>query len=294
MRRFVDLAAPAGIPFSMRRFIARAKGGLIGNAPWMGRVLSVHARAFNILREDGLAVSVVADRSSMSAMGVLAPELFETPPDAKLVDVAARMEDAVISFDALASIDCAECPAWDGGIDAATARVISVERIRAIRDSLFVHGKPGGLLGILRNGPAENAFVVRARDSLEAGRPEDLVGCGPGLTPAGDDFLTGAILASHLAFSLASLASPVFGHARLWRALAGTTPAGRTLLWMALQNRFPAYLVDFINAIAGAAVSADAIVRSVRVACAHGETSGTDALAGFCWQMLSSATSPLL
>jgi hypothetical protein len=27
----------------------------------------------------------------------------------------------------------------------------------------------------------------------------------------------------------------------------------------------------------------------VRAACAHGETSGTDALAGFCWQRLDSA-----
>jgi hypothetical protein len=273
----------------MRRFIARAKGGLIGNSPWTGRVLSVHARAFNILREDGLAVSVVAERVSMSPMGVLVPELFETPPDIKLVDMAVRMEDEVISFDNLASIDCAECPAWDGGIDAAAVRVMPVERIRAVRDSLFVHGKPGGLLGILRSGPAENAFVVRARDSLGAGRPEELVGCGPGLTPAGDDFLTGAILASPLASPLASSAAPVFDLARLWRVLPGTTPAGRTLLWMALQRRFPAYLVEFFNAIAGAAVSTDAIGGAVRAACAHGETSGTDALAGICWQMLDSA-----
>ena len=273
----------------MRRFIASAKGGLIGNAPWTGRVLSVHARAFNILREDDLAVSVVADRVSMSAMGVLVPELFETPPGAKRVDVAARMDDAVISFDNPTSIDCAECPSWEGTIDAAAVCVMPVERIRAVRDSLFVHGKPGGLLGILRSGPAENAFVVRARDSLEAGRTEELVGCGPGMTPAGDDFLTGAILASVLASSLASVAAPVFRLAQLWRVLPGTTPAGRTLLWMALQRRFPAYLVDFIGAITGAAVSPDAIGGAVRAACAHGETSGTDALAGFCWQMLSSA-----
>jgi hypothetical protein len=245
----------------------------------------VHARAFNILREDGLAVSVVADRVSMSPMAILAPEVFEKPLDTGLVDMTVRMEGVVISIDNLACIDCAECPAWEVEIDPAAVRSMSIERVRAIRDSLFAHGKPGGLLGILRNGPTENAFVVRGRESLEAGRPEELVGCGPGLTPAGDDFLTGAILAS----SLASLASAVLSRAPLGRLLPGTTPAGRTLLWMALQSRFPAFLVDFINAIAGAAVSADAIDCSVRVACAHGETSGTDALAGFCWQMLSSA-----
>jgi hypothetical protein len=273
----------------MGRFIARAKGGLIGNAPWTGRVLSVHARAFNILREDDLAVSVVADRGSMSAMGVFAPDVFEAPPDLGLVDTAVRMEDSVISFDNLASIDCVECPSWEGGIDPAAVSVMPIELIRAIRDSLFVHGKLDGLLGILRNGPAENAFVARARESLEAGRPEELVGCGPGLTPAGDDFLTGAILASPLASPLASSASPVLGSAQLWHVMSGTTPAGRTLLWMALQGRFPAYLVDFISAITGAAVSPSSIDSAVRAACAHGETSGTDALAGFCWQRLDSA-----
>ena len=116
---------------------------------------------------------------------------------------------------------------------------------------------------------------VSGRKSLEEGRPEELVGSGPGLTPAGDDFLTGAILASD--------ASVVLDRARLERVLPGTTPHGRTLLWMALQGRFPAYLVDFIDTVTGNDVSFGAISRAVQAACAHGGMSGTDALAGFCW-----------
>jgi hypothetical protein len=263
----------------MRRFVARAHGALVGSAPWTGSVLSVHPRALNILRADGLVVSVVADRISMSAMGILAIELFESPPDTNFVDMAVGMEDGVISFDTFASIDCAQCPIWEGKVDAAAVRMISVELIHPIRDDLFIHGKPGGLLGVLRNGPAETPFVSHVRRALEHGRPEELVGCGPGLTPAGDDFLTGALLASS--------ASVVLDRVRLGRVLPGTTPVGRTLLWMALQSQFPAYLTDFIDAIIRAG-SADAIGSAVRAACAHGETSGTDALAGFCWQMLSS------
>lgn len=263
----------------MRRFVARAKGGLIGNKPWTGRVLSVHARAFNILREDGLVVSVVADRASMSAMGVLSPEVFEASPHKDLVDVAAHAEAEVISIDNKARIDCARCPTWEGTIDAEPVRSMPRERVQAIRESLFVLGKSGGLLGVLRDGPAENAFVARARDSLAVGRPEDLVGCGPGLTPAGDDFLTGAMLASS--------GDPGGVRAGITPVMSGTTPAGRTLLWMALQGRFPAYLVDFINSISSSVVSAGAIDNAVRAACTHGETSGTDSLAGFCWQMLS-------
>lgn len=258
--------------------MARALGELIGNAQWRGRVLSVFSRAINILRADGLVVSVVADRIFMSAMGVLAIDLFGSPPDAGLVDAAAWMADGVLMIDRLASIDCTDCPAWEGKVNPAAVRRMAVELIQAIRDDLLTHGKPGGLLGVLRNGLAENSFVTRGRESLDAGRPEELVGCGPGLTPAGDDFLTGAILASEASVSL--------DPARLERVLPGTTPTGRTLLWMAMKGRYPAYLVDFIDTIAGAEVSADEISSAVRAACAHGETSGTDALAGFCWQML--------
>jgi hypothetical protein len=209
-------------------------------------------------------------------MGILAVELFETPLDARIVDTAAVMQDGVITFDSFASVDCANCPTWEGTVDPAAVRAMPARTVHAIRESLFIHGNPGGLLGILRGGQAGNSFVTRGRKSLEAGRPEELVGCGPGLTPSGDDFLTGTLLASS--------ASAVRIRARLERVLPGTTPAGRTLLWMALRARFPAYLVDFIDA-AARAVSPDAVGSAVRAACAQGETSGTDALAGFCWQM---------
>jgi hypothetical protein len=254
-------------------FKAHERGALVGKEPWTGRVLSVFSRAFNILRPDGLVVSVVADSMSMSAMGVLASDLFGTLPD---VDTAVTMEDAVMTIDNLASIDCADCPAWEGRIDAAAARMMPVNLVQAVHDNLLIHGSPGGLLGLLSGGPPENSFVARARKSLEEGRPEELVGSGPGLTPAGDDFLTGAILASE--------ASVVLDRARLERVLPGTTAHGRTLLWMALQGRFPAYLVDFMDAMTSGRFSDDEISSVVRAACAHGETSGTDTLAGFCWQ----------
>jgi hypothetical protein len=247
----------------------------------MGSVLSLHPRAVNILRADGLAVSIVAEGTAMSAMGVLANAFFQTPPDAQLMDMPVRMEDGVISFANLVSMDCSESPIWEGSIDAAAVRLVPIERIHSVRAAVLTHGKAGGLLGLLRNDPAENSFVTSGRKSLQDGRLEELVGFGPGLTPAGDDFLTGALLAS---------SGSVFpDRSRLERVLPGTTPGGRTLLWMALQGRFPAYLLQFIDAIRGAGVSADGIDDAIRAACAHGETSGTDSLTGFCWQTLSSA-----
>ena len=260
----------------MHRLAARARGAMTGDG-WSGRVQSVHPRAINIVRADGLAVSVVADRTSMSAMGILAAEPFESCPPPELVEMAARMQDAVVSIDSFASIECSASTIWEGRVDAASVHSSARDLIHAIRDDLFIHGNAGGMLGVLRSGVAENPFVAHGRKSLEEGRPDLLVGCGPGLTPSGDDFLTGALVAS---------SQSDYSRSRIERALPGTSAPGRTLLWMALQGQFPAYLVEFIDDVL-AADSREAVSAAVRTACAHGETSGTDALAGFCWQMLN-------
>jgi hypothetical protein len=254
----------------MRRFPALERGACMGKRPWAGSVLSVHARVLNILRADGLMVSIIADHSSMSAMGVLAPELFQTRPDPGLGGAPAVMEDAVLCIRDVAAIECAGCLAWEGMVEPAAVRALSPAAIKIIRESLLVHGNPAGMLGMLQ--ARGNVFVEHARAALTRGQPEDLVGCGPGLTPAGDDFLVGAMLASSGAGSL-----------RLAGKLTGTTPAGRTLLWMAMHGRFPAYLLQFIDDAAAAGVSPKCMDAAVLNACSHGETSGTDAVSGFCW-----------
>jgi hypothetical protein len=83
----------------MYRVEASSLGALTGTGPWAGRVLSVHPRAINILREDGLMVSVLADRAAMSAMGILARTLFESLPDARIVGAGARFEPGLIAVD---------------------------------------------------------------------------------------------------------------------------------------------------------------------------------------------------
>jgi hypothetical protein len=252
----------------MRRFHARKSGALTEAGPWKGRVLSVHPRALNILRDDDLVVSVVADVMSMSAMGVLAPELFETLLNPDLAEAPASMEGSVLRVADLAAIDCTGSQAWEGTVEAAVVRALPPCLFKTIRESLFVHGNPAGLLGVLQ--PNGNVFAEHARAALDRGWLEELVGCGPGLTPSGDDFLTGVLLAL-----------PAFDSSRLKISLTGTAPAGRTLLWMAMQGRFPAYLAEFIRNVTGG--SAEIVDAAVHSACSHGETSGTDALSGFCW-----------
>jgi hypothetical protein len=253
----------------MRHVRALARGDLVGTGPWTGRVLSAHPRALNILRADGLVVSVVADSSSMSAMGVLVPRLPAEQPGPQ---AAVVMEGATLRIFPLVALDCAKAAAWEGKADRAAVLGMSFSLVAALQANLMSLGNPGGLLGVL--GGEGTVFSDRARSALESGRPEELVGLGPGLTPAGDDFLMGVMLAY-----------PGFDCSRLEGALQGTTPAGRTLLSMAMQGRFPAYLLQFVGTVASGSVDVE---EAVRTACAHGETSGTDALAGFCWQKLYS------
>ena len=183
----------------------------------------------------------------------------------------------------------------------------------------------------------ENPFAGRARAVVGAGsRGESgagtdgahrtaaepglgaLVGLGIGFTPSGDDFLAGALLAERLLDREAII--PEADRRAIAANLGKTTPGGRTLLWLALQGSFPAYLMEFAEAVAAAAAvtpggiagsasegiaparAPDAAARGdfnpvVREACAtafrHGETSGMDAISGFTWalgRMLASLT----
>jgi len=234
--------------------------------------MTVHTRAINILRSDGLVASIVDEMASMTGMAARVPALFagaSTEPAAGCPVSAAGTQ---IEITGLARLELAGSQAWSGTIDdAALSRALD-RTLAAVLDALCLNGKPAGLLGLLCSGSPKNLFVEKARTALSAGRLEALVGLGPGLTPAGDDFLTGALMAL----------SPRSRIAALEEALSSTTPAGRTLLWQALRRSFPAYLVAFARSIAGAGSSGQ-VTEAVRAACAHGETSGSDALTGFCW-----------
>jgi len=59
----------------------------------------------------------------------------------------------------------------------------------------------------------------------------------------------------------------------------GTTPGGRTLLWLALQRRFPAYLLSL--AVAARDPESADFDRALAAAFSHGATSGQDAVSGF-------------
>jgi hypothetical protein len=114
-------------------------------------------------------------------------------------------------------------------------------------------------------------------------RLSQLIGLGPGFTPSGDDFIAGALAGERM--------SQIFGQpgfaidkGELRTSLCKTNDAGKTLLWQALQGHFPCYLTEAVKGLSRAGGPHD-LARVVSRATVHGETSGTDALAGLLWYL---------
>ena len=106
------------------------------------------------------------------------------------------------------------------------------------------------------------------------------MGFGPGTTPAGDDWLSGYLLASYL---LAG--GPGTGAAELRLSIRAALPrtgaAGRALLEGSLAGVPPAYLVALALALADPGPGGEvSLARAVGEALEHGASSGEDALAG--------------
>ncbi|MCG2768972.1 MAG: DUF2877 domain-containing protein [Anaerolineae bacterium] len=125
-------------------------------------------------------------------------------------------------------------------------------------------------MGLLQAGWKADAFL------LQTGAAQ-LAGLGGGLTPAGDDFLTGAMIWGWLAHP-----NPGFLGRLLFEAAAPrTTVLSAALLGAAARGECSA---AWHALLASLSQGQDAEVdRAVRDVLSHGATSGADALAGFLW-----------
>ena len=139
-------------------------------------------------------------------------------------------------------------------------------------------------------GPINEAFqrmdhphLITLRDGIAiwqaGGKPDwsNLIGLGPGLTPSGDDMLTGAMAALFCHGHLHSL--PTFSRflPPFDQLLLMTTSVSCTFLNNAVQGRFSTPLLRLIRSLATGRDSRSAITHLL----AHGHTSGADTLIGF-------------
>jgi hypothetical protein len=145
--------------------------------------------------------------------------------------------------------------------------------VRAWQAAQLLHAgwsKPwqeGGWMGARRE---ESLALLRAGAA-------QLAGLGGGLTPAGDDFLTGAMLWAWLAHP----APDDYCDALLSASVTQTTNLSAALLRAAARGECSAPWHDMLGLLSGGS-DAD-LACAVQQVLAHGHTSGADALAGLLW-----------
>jgi hypothetical protein len=282
--------------------IAMMRAGHIGDrvpARVHGRVHSVFARACNIEIRSGELVTLLAPElgAAPHGIGLDAPVArfdawLRAGQDAILDEAVLRLPDARIA------IDLSTACVWHGAVAAVAPSCRDVAAgLGELRDIWIERAPRHGIAGALvdpqgMKRPLEHAFALRLAQTLPllaratqrrdvagiAAAAARLVGLGPGLTPAGDDFLAGYLAALH------SRAGAQAGVAALLPQLAAafaplirrTHIISRQVLEDALDGRFVQTLVDVTFALVGAGNIGAAATRAL--ACGH--SSGADALCG--------------
>jgi hypothetical protein len=225
---------------------------------------------------DGLRATSVGDPAEVAA-GTL-----RTGPLTVGLTGAATWDPA-LPLAALAEDKCAV--AWHCVTGELLSRAPS-ESIAALvgRAGSTDHSIHGALLSRLERGLRPiSAFLSGDADFSLAARAigADVAGLGPGLTPSGDDLLTGIMHAVTLWPQIAARA----GGLQARRAIAEAARGRTTRISSAYLEAAGAGLATepwhrLVRSLTG---PTDALRAAVRAMLRVGETSGADALTGFCW-----------
>lgn len=277
-------------------------GQLVCDLMAEGRIVSIFDKTVNILIPQGLLVSLVERHDQMTPMSVRCPAVFDSLRSRRL---KLRKGDAVcIRSDRLTTgglrIDLMTARRFQGIVNGNLTCRFDSTKISAFDRVLSTVGRREGLLGLIDGKLSNNPFTQKglAMRNRILGSPRsrmaenlaEFAGLGVGFTPSGDDLICGFLLGQKVcAMSVWKPKShrresqpPSLDEAEkeiIWRAAARTNDGGRTLIWMALQDRFPGFLLDAAAGLAKAEKTA-AISLIVGAAVSRGHTSGTDALVG--------------
>jgi hypothetical protein len=271
-----------------------------------GEVVSVFPSAVNTRHSQGLLVSLIEETRAMTTLSVCLPALFRKQEKRLVPGAQVRFDGHQLVTEDFV-VDLLGRPTWQGELTWKDVTGWSAWTVPLLREALLLKGRDGGLLGLLRGGETNNPFVAMAMKVLSGVQRapsravrskalSGLVGLGPGSTPSGDDFIAGVLLGEEALRVLRSKEAKAVADRQetmipwamekegLWVAIDRTSDAGKTLLWQALQGRFPNYLIETVRSVSdarGAQEIEDAVERAV----GRGATSGTDALTGFLFSM---------
>lgn len=282
---------------------AKERGVFTRDLAVPGKVVSVYAKAINILTSENLIVSLVENHTQMTPLSICLPALFrgsEAQEGRVKPGDRAKLEARGLTISGL-SVDLGSGEIWEGTLVPDDVRNFRPFKIPLLGEALLEKGKKGGLLGLICPGGQQDPFVKKAsgvldrvfteqHDTREIRGLSQLVGLGIGFTPSGDDFISGVLLGDRIVdLSSASqkeltetargTTGDMIGEEEIWDALDKTNYGGRTLLWQALQGHFPYYMIDAARGLAEANNDKE-MKEMVGRAASHGETSGTDALVG--------------
>lgn len=281
-------------------------GAGVSHLSGWGEVVSTFPGAVNARHSQGLLVSLIEETRAMTYLSVCLPALFRKQKKRLVPGERVRFDGHRLVTEDLV-VDLLGRPAWQGELTRRDVDGWSASTVPLLREALLLKGRDGGLLGLLRGGEPNTPFVARAMRVLSdvqraplrtVGREalSSLVGLGPGSTPSGDDFITGLLLGEEAlrllrpkeAKAVADRRETMIPLAMLKEgirvAMDRTNDAGKTLLWQALQGRFPNYLIETVRSVSDARGSQD-IADAVERAVGRGATSGTDALTGFLFSL---------
>jgi len=263
---------------------AQSRGRFFTNGLFSFTELSRHKGIINLIDKDtGLVRSLVAMPENMTAFSLLVPDLFTgrkgLPPSGSL---HSRQYGSFLEIDGQ-TVSFQDCPLWKGTpplypiAEECRKRELSLLVTKIDRGDSFLT-----LLGEEDSNPFQRKARAITGKGAEEGKSlpeglEQLVGLGQGLTPAGDDFLTGILLAQNLYPAI-----PPVETKKIEDRLELTTAPGRTMLYGALRGSFPAYILNYLKEMERADSEKEILISMERAA-RHGATSGRDCLAGFYW-----------
>jgi hypothetical protein len=260
------------------------------------RVLNVFDRACNLVNPRGDVLAVVTSQRGLTPFALVVagsdPAPFRAVTESSDVRVqASRLRLGPLDIDFSAARLWDPAPDWPA-IRRLFARVGQLDELAAMA---FGHGPAGSLLELFapeghesslpdalrgRALPSARALVMGMRsgsaDDAVAGASR-LAGLGGGLTPAGDDFVLGVLLAAW-----AGLYGP--GAERLGGKIAeAAAPLTTSLSGAYLRAAARGECSDYWHRLFAALLGSDAagLRAALSALLAVGHTSGADALAGF-------------
>lgn len=259
-------------------------GALVPDFPFTGTVQAVYSKAIAVLNERGMLISLVGKSEHMEAFAVNLGSGFEEArmnlKEGQKITVCSgageRWDPRPLLAGVRKELSCADESTLEYICDTIEHIMRSVWRGDSERAALSKEGIRG-----------EGAFAERF-SALEKSPdfPANVVGFGPGTTPAGDDFIAGFFCARTLLEKTESVKTQSIKKA-VREKLNSTSLQGRTLLLGLVEGIPPFYLVNIALALASDSSGEEdeedeeALIDAVLAALDHGASSGEDALWGF-------------